>query len=150
MFKPSSLMVALVLGGSVVCDKSSEAHPNGNSVAEPNAPKQESVESSQAQHSNQIKSNEQPLPPIAELSPKVKGGRKGTPDQGAVLAMYQLLKQWSPVGKQVDEVKAMLGEPSEVNNARLLYRFDDGDQAYEWTFTIGNGVVTSLTHELIE
>ena len=44
----------------------------------------------------------------------------------------------------------MLGAPSEEDAGKLVYRFDDGDQAYEWTLTIEGGTIKSLAKALRE
>lgn len=64
--------------------------------------------------------------------------------------MHELLSLWSPIGRKTDEVEQMLGEPSEENQAKLVYRFDDGDQLYEWTMQKANGTITALSKVLQE
>src|SRR6478752_1918446 len=49
---------------------------------------------------------------IEHLAKKVQGERVGSNGRAAIVAMHELLKQWSPVGQTTSQVKQMLGKPS--------------------------------------
>jgi hypothetical protein len=144
------LPAALIFGSLLGCGKSPEANEAVKPVPQPTSAKQQAVVLPPTPQTTPMKPDVQPLPPIADLSPKVSGVRIGTHGRDAVVAMHQLLQQWSPVGRRVADVKAMLGTPSEESAARLVYRFDDGDQAYEWTLAMANGAITSVSKVLHE
>lgn len=133
------------------CGKSPEAtQASSESTPQPVVSKPNAIVPTSTPQKTPMKTFQQPLPPITELSPKVSGVRTGVHGGDAVVAMHQLLQQWNPVGKRVADVKSMLGTPSEENSTQLVYRFDDGDQAYEWTLSITNGAISSVTIALHE
>lgn len=87
---------------------------------------------------------------VERLAEKVQGARVGSTGRAAIVAMHELLKQWSPIGKKTNDVKKMLGKPSEEDQAKLVYRFDDGDQTYEWTMKKEGNLISSLSIMLRE
>ena len=150
-FIPFHLIVALIVFGLVGCGKSPETkQSDAPSASQPTIAKPKPVSLPSVPPPTPMKSDEPPLPSITELSPKVSGVRTGDHGRDAVVAMHQLLQQWTPVGKPVTEVKSMLGTPSEENATQLVYRFDDGDQASEWTMPVANGAIASLSKVLHE
>lgn len=150
-FIPYHLIVALIIGGLAGCGKEPETkQADTSSASQPAMAKQKPVSLPTAPQPTPMKSDDPPLPPITELSPKVSGARTGDHGRDAVVAMHQLLQQWTPVGKPVTEVKSMLGTPSEETATQLVYRFDDGDQAYEWTMPVANGAIASMSKVLHE
>ena len=82
---------------------------------------------------------------IEHLAEKVRATRIGPNETIAIVAMHERLKQWSPVGRKTNEVEEIPGKPSEVDQDKLVYRFDDGDQAYEWTMEKANDSITSIS-----
>lgn len=149
-FTRYNLFIALIFSGLVGCGKSPDANEITRPSPQATESKQKAVSLPPAPQPTPMKTDEKPLPPITDLSPKVSGTRTGTHGRDAVVAMHQLLQQWTPVGKRIAEVKSMLGTPSEENASQLVYRFDDGDQAYEWTLTVANGAITAVAKVLYE
>lgn len=88
--------------------------------------------------------------PFEVICAKVQGSRVGDPGPAAIKAMHQLLAQRPPQGKSVAGVKCMMGAPAEEDAGKLLYRFDDGDQRYEWTLSLEKGMVKSVSLALYE
>lgn len=87
---------------------------------------------------------------IDQLADKAQGARVGSSGRASIVAMHELLKQWSPVGRKTSDVKQMLGKPSEEDQAKLVYRFDDGDQGYEWTMKKDGDSIASMSKVLHE
>jgi hypothetical protein len=87
---------------------------------------------------------------IEHLAEKVQGARVGSSGRAAIVAMHELLKKWSPVDRKTSDVKQMLGMPSEEDQAKLVYRFDDGDQSYEWTMRKDGDSIASMSKVLQE
>jgi hypothetical protein len=87
---------------------------------------------------------------IRQLAALVQGTRGGPNVRTSIGAMHRLLHEWNPVGKEVSEVRKMFGEPTEEDSSKLLYRFDNRYQAYEWTMTKADEKVISVSLELRE
>ena len=149
---PLSTFVVAFLVGLSGCDRASKDSNPPAKAASSNKPRitQSTLPMLPPITENKGTQEQQAPAPIEQLTPKVQGARTGVHGRAAIVAMHQLLEQWSPNGKRVVEVKAMLGAPSEEDAGKLVYRFDDGDQAYEWTLTVEGGTIKSLAKALHE
>jgi hypothetical protein len=150
MFTRYNLVIGMICAALAGCGRPPEASEAAKSSTQSPATKQHADIPATAAQQTPMKNDEQPLPTVTELAPKVSGVRTGTQGRDAVVAMHQLLQQWTPVGKRVEDVKAILGTPSEESATQLVYRFDDEDQAYEWTLPLKNGSIASITKVLHE
>ena len=146
----NGILLSVILGGVISCGKSPETSKSDKIAPQPTPVLQQESKPPPKQPLDQMKTSDPKLPLIADLSAIVSGARIGKQGRDAVIAMHQLLQQWTPVGKGIADVESMLGKPSEENELQLVYRFDDGDQAYEWTLPIQKNVVISITKVLHE
>jgi hypothetical protein len=79
------------------------------------------------------------------LSAQVGSDHKPTDlTESGKAAMESFLKNWNPIGRTPDDLKALFGVPKEESHDFLLYSFDNGSYASLYQFEIRHGRVTEL------
>lgn len=74
----------------------------------------------------------------------IRQGVKGENIGESVRSMEALMKEWDPVGSPQNELRAVLGEPSQATKSEMLYRFDSGLGGWEWRYEIEENTVRRM------
>jgi hypothetical protein len=82
---------------------------------------------------------------LVDLKKLVQRGN-GNPDtEKTIEAFLILLKNSSPVGKNISEVESIFGKVSRIEKNLLVYAFDTGELHFEWFFHVKEGVVSHVS-----
>lgn len=97
----------------------------------------------------QLQETQELLPEQLNLKDTIKQGY-GDGAVRAKHAMEQFLKTWNPIGRSAQELKAILGKPSDEKDGLITYMFDTGAFAWVFEFVLQNGKVVELKRPLSE
>ena len=82
-----------------------------------------------------------------DLAKAYKGRiRPGTSDSAQELAavMWEFLVRWRPLGRKVEELKAIAGDPTRITGTNLKYDFDTGFGGKQFVFLIEEGRIVEV------
>jgi hypothetical protein len=103
-------------------------------------------------------SRHQATPTVADLNTKYGERIRGRPQNGVIrtdvpqrlTAMQELLDEWLPLGKPIDDLAAIIGASGEVIGGDRIYTFDSGLGGCEFRFVVTNGSIVNVVISSLE
>lgn len=66
-----------------------------------------------------------------------------------IARMNSLMAQWNPIRNSKAELKSIIGDPTEIDDGKLIYRFDTGRAGSTWIFHMRDTTVVGVDHKPI-
>jgi len=67
-----------------------------------------------------------------------------------IARMNSLMAQWNPIQSSKEDLKKLVGEPTESGDKKMVYRFDTGLIGVQWTFTTRKKKVTGVQYQAMD